>query len=204
MPTQARSFQCSNEVQHGYSGLFRKHASYIRLLLSHRRNPLTELCPRRDTRCLCNCRHTSSDRSHFRLPNVGFYFFLFFFLTVVNLLYDQIGRAVLYNLHIGPVLFFAQMPPAILITIGGGHAVLLRFQVSREAVHAHFREALVTQSVAPGSFLHHLPCEVSHVAFAFPADELACLVNLCRDSKSDKNKRSKLGQLAILGSSSYT
>uniref|UniRef100_A0ABK0LLV5 Protein archease n=1 Tax=Rattus norvegicus TaxID=10116 RepID=A0ABK0LLV5_RAT len=76
--------------------------------------------------------------------------------------HPQIGRAVLYNLHIGPVLFFAQMPPAILITIGGGHAVLLRFQVSREAVHAHFREALVTQSVAPGSFLHHLPCEESN------------------------------------------
>jgi hypothetical protein len=31
---QARSSQCSNNVQNGYGGLFRKHASYIRLLLS--------------------------------------------------------------------------------------------------------------------------------------------------------------------------
>lgn len=178
MPKQARSSQGSNKVQNGYSGRFRKHASHTGSV-EETHSPGSAL---RETQDVCvRCRQASSDRSLlFRLPDVGFYFFFFFFLTIVDLLYDQTGGPALYTLHIGSGLVLAQVPPAILISVGRGHVVSLGFQVHREAVHVYLSEALVTQSVAPGSLLDHLPCEVSHVTFAFPADEFACLVNLQR------------------------
>lgn len=192
MPVQARSSQSSDvfqgdRVQNEYNDLFGKHASYIRSLLSQQEKSVNQaLCPWRGTDIRCPCKLQArqlNDESCFGLPNVGFDFF-FFLLTIFNLFYDQIGRPILYNLHVGSVLFLTQMPTGILISVHGGHATLLGFQIDREAVDADFGQALVTQSVAPGSLLDHLSCEVSHMAFAFPADKFACLVYLRRDLSS--------------------
>lgn len=104
-----------------------------------------------------------------QLPNVGLYF-LFFFFTIINLLYDQISRPILYNLHIWSILIFTQVPSGILISICWGHKMLFSFQINGEAVYANFSKALITESVAPGSLLYHLTCQISHMAFAFSAD----------------------------------
>lgn len=183
MAVQARSSQSSDvfqgdRAQNGYRDLFRKHASYIRSLLSQQEKSINQALPTERHSCPCKLQARQlSDESRFRLPDVGFDFLFLLLLTIFNLFYDQTGRPVLYDLHVGSVLFLTQMPPGILVSVRGGHATLLGFQIDREAVDAHFGQALVTQSVAPGSLLDHLSCEVSHVALTFPADKFACLVD---------------------------
>lgn len=121
----------------------------------------------------------------FQLPNIWFHFLLLrFILAVIHLLDDQVGRAVLHDLHVGPVVV-PVVPPGILVPILWELQRRLSLQVNADAVDARLGQALVAQSVAPRALLHHLARQLGDVALALPADGLARLVDLGKSEGMD-------------------
>lgn len=114
----------------------------------------------------------------FQLPNIWFHFLLLrFILAIIHLLNDQIARAVLHDFHVRFVVL-PVVPPGIFVPILWELQRRLSLQVNADAVDASLSQALVAESVAPGSLLHHLARQLGDVALAFPADGLASLVDL--------------------------